>query len=179
MSKNINMYEHMNTILSALKKGILLTTSNGTKNNSMTISWGQIGIEWNKPIFTTYVRTGRYTYQLLNENPEFTINIPLPGMDISKYIKICGTQTGKDVDKHAQAEITTVPSPSVSVPGIKELPLTLECKVVYRQLQDKSAIPAEVKPTFYPDNVPSSDCGSNKDYHEMFYGEIVGAYIAE
>ncbi len=179
MVNTINIYEHMNTILSALKKGILLTTSNGIRHNSMAISWGQIGIEWNKPIFTTYIRTGRYTYQLLNKNPEFTVNIPLPGTDISSYIKICGTQTGADCDKHVKAGITTVPSPNITVPGIKQLPLTLECKVIYRQLQDKSAIPEMLKSTFYPAAVPSTDCGSNRDYHEMFYGEIVGAYIAE
>ena len=73
----------------------------------------------------------------------------------------------------------TVASQRVGVPGIRQLPLTLECKVIYRQLQDMGGIPDAIRSTFYPGDVPSEFCGSNKDYHEMFYGEIVGAYIAE
>jgi len=41
----------------------------------MTISWGTLGIEWNKPIFTAFIREGRFTKELLDESGEFTINI--------------------------------------------------------------------------------------------------------
>jgi flavin reductase (DIM6/NTAB) family NADH-FMN oxidoreductase RutF len=60
----------------------------------------------------------------------------------------------------------------ISVPGIKELPLTLECRVLYRQSQEPNSIPGEIRNKFYADNVPG-------DYHDAFYAEIVAAYIAE
>ena len=67
----------------------------------------------------------------------------------------------------------------VSVPGIKELPLTLECKVIYKQKQDKDAITEENQIKFYPQDVDGSFHGANKDYHTAYYGEIVAAYIIE
>ena len=155
MSMEINVYDYMNVILQALKTGVLVTTCNGGKVNSMSISWGQIGIEWNRLIFTTYIRTGRFTYEQLNKNPEFTVNIPLEGMNVTEYIKICGTISGREVDKIEEAGMDTVASQRVGVPGIRQLPLTLECKVIYRQLQDMGGIPDDIRSTFYPGDVPS------------------------
>ena len=67
----------------------------------------------------------------------------------------------------------------ISVPGIKELPLTLECKVIYKQKQDLSAIPAELLEKYYPQDVSDPDQGRNRDRHVAFYGEIVDSYIIE
>ena len=67
----------------------------------------------------------------------------------------------------------------MGAPGIKELPLTLECKVIYRQLQDRSAIPEDIRERNYPENADSSNPGANRDYHIAYYGEIVKAYIIE
>ena len=66
-----------------LPKGILLTSAVGDKVNSMVIGWGTVGVNWNRPVFAAYVRTGRYTRELLDQNPEFTVNIPLEEPDNS------------------------------------------------------------------------------------------------
>lgn len=76
MKKEIQVWNYAEEILSNLQKGVLLTTKAGEKVNTMTISWGTLGIEWAKPIFTVLVRENRYTKQLLDQNPEFTISIP-------------------------------------------------------------------------------------------------------
>lgn len=178
MKKPVDIYEQMNHILKMLKKGILLTARKGEKVNPMTISWGQIGIEWNRLIFTTYVRTGRYTHQLLEETGEFTVNIPMsdpPG----KILGFCGTKSGRDVDKVKELGLNLEEGRQVKVPGIKELPLTLECKVIYRQRQDPEAVPPQFIDEFYPQEIPSKDPAANKDYHTMFYGEIVDCYVIE
>lgn len=178
MKREIDVYDHMNHILKQLKKGILITTKVNGKVNSMTISWGQIGIEWNRLIFTTYIRAGRYTHQMLEEHKEFTVNIPME-TNAGKILGFCGTKSGKNHDKVKELNLTLVESDHVDVPGIKELPMTLECKVIYSQLQDKEAIPDHLKSEFYPQTVDSDCNGANKDFHTMFIGEIVGAYIAE
>ena len=67
----------------------------------------------------------------------------------------------------------------MGAPGIRELPLTLECKVIYRQLQDRSAIPEDIRVRNYPEDADSSAPGANRDYHIAYYGEIVKAYIIE
>lgn len=67
------------------KKGVLLTTKTDEKVNSMVISWGTLGIEWAKPIFTVFVRENRFTKHQLDKNPEFTINIPIGEFDKKNY----------------------------------------------------------------------------------------------
>ena len=178
MKNEIDVMEYAGHIIKELKKGVLITAKEGGRVNSMTISWGQLGIEWNRMIFTTYVRTGRFTHELLEKGGEFTVNIPLDER-VGKIIGFCGTRSGHDFDKVAESGMTLVEGDKVDVPGIKELPLTLECKVVYSRLQDEALIPEEIKSDFYPQEIGSDFHGANKDYHTAFMGEIVGAYIAE
>lgn len=173
MNKAVNAFDYTGEVLQALPKGILLTTASGGKVNTMTIGWAHIGIEWGKPIFIAYVRESRYTKEMLEKNGEFTVNVPLSGCD-SKILGFCGSKSGRDLDKIAELGLTLVESENVSVPGIKELPLTLECKVIYKQEQDLFAIPPQIIDRFYPD-----DETGKKDGHTAYFGQIVGAYIAE
>lgn len=178
MKKEINAFDYANQIMSALPGGILLTTKSGDKVNSMTIGWGTLGIEWNKPIFCAYVREHRFTKELLDKNPEFTINVPLGDFN-KKILGYCGRKSGRDCDKIKDLDLTLIDGDLVDVPAIKEIPLTLECKVIYSKKQDKNAISEYNNKTFYPQDVDSFNNGSNKDYHYVYYGEIVKAYIVE
>lgn len=83
------------------------------------------------------------------------------------------------MDKIKEMGLTLEESEKISVPGIKELPLTLECKVLYKQEQDRNAIPSDIVADCYPADVDSSFHGANKDYHTAYYGEIVNAYIIQ
>lgn len=177
MKKTINVFDHAETLMKGVKNGVLLTTKAGGKVNTMAISWGGLAIEWNKPVFITFVRTGRLTREMLDQNGEFTVNLPVAGSDMALVGK-CGSVSGREVDKIAANGLTLVAGDKVSVPAIKEFPLTLECRVVYRQLQDKDAIGAEDKARFYPD-LPSTNPGGNRDFHVAYYGEILAAYIIE
>jgi len=128
MKTKINAFDYASEICKALPKGILLTTKAGEQVNTMTIGWGHIGIEWGKPIFVAYVRESRHTKAMLEENGEFTVNVPLGEYD-PKILGYCGTKSGRDTDKIADMNLTLVEGESVSVPGIKEFPLTLECRL--------------------------------------------------
>ncbi len=176
MREKIDVLDYTNIIFKQLKKGILVTTKVNDNVNSMVISWGMIGVEWGKLIFTVFVRENRFTKKQLDSNPEFTINIPLDEID-KNVLKICGTMSGKDLDKIKEANLTLIESETISVPAIKELPLTLECKVIYKQLQDHNEISKADKERYYPENVDSKHYSSNKDYHTAYYGEITNAYI--
>ena len=178
MRKEIEIYDYMNDILKGVKGGVLLTTKSGEEVNTMAIAWGQIGIEWGKLIFTVYVRGGRHTYKMLEENGEYTINIPYKNK-AGKIIGYAGTKSGRDTDKIKDLGLTLVDGKEISVPGIKELPLTLECKVLSKQFQDESVVPDDLKPTYYPADVESTHHAANKDYHYIYQGEIVSAYILE
>lgn len=174
--KKVNPADYAETIIKAIPKGVLLTTK-AEKVNSMVIGWGTFGVEWGKPMFVVYVREGRFTRSQLDANPEFTINIPFEKAD-KEILQICGWKSGHDMDKITEAKLSLVESEAVSVPGIREFPLTLECKVVFRQKQDLELIHEKFR-NCYPQDVPGTYPMANKDPHIAYYGEIVNAYIAE
>lgn len=178
MKKEIQLFDYAGEIMKAVQTGVLLTTKADDKVNTMTISWGTLGIEWGKPIFTVFVRENRFTKHQLEKNPEFTINIPLGAFD-KKILGFCGTTSGHTTDKIKELNLTLETPDQITVPGIKELPLTLECKMIYKQKQEMNEMTEENRKTFYPQDVDSSFYGANKDVHIAYYGEIVSAYIVE
>lgn len=178
MKQEINVFDYTKEILESVKKGVLLTTKADGQVNTMTISWGTLGIEWSTLIFTVFVRENRFTHQQLEKNGEFTINIPYGEYD-KNILNFCGTKTGYETNKIKELGLTLEEAIDIDVPAIKELPLTLECRVVYKQKQDESQITPMNKERFYPQNIASTFHGSNKDYHTAYYGEIVRAYIVK
>lgn len=172
MKQQIEVFDYAGHICKAMQKGILLTTKADDFVNTMTIGWGKIGIEWNRPIFIVYVRESRYTKQLLEKTKEFTVNIPVGDYD-PRILGYCGKMSGRDTDKIQDLGLALVDSDVIQVPGIREFPLTLECKVIYQQKQSPSQMPISVQDRFYP----VLDQAGLQDYHIAYYGEIVNAYL--
>ena len=167
--KPIDVNEYAGVITKALERGVLLTAKEGDKLNSMVIGWGHIGRIWELPVFTAYVRDNRYTRKMLDANPEFTVNVPLGPMD-RRIFTVCGTRSGRDLDKIREAGLTPVEPETISVPGLLECPLTLECRVIYREEQSLSRLPQEIQRRFY--SVEPFD-------HISYYGQILAAYLLE
>ncbi len=180
MKREINALEYAGEFLKALPKGILLTSEAEDCINAMTIGWGTVGIEWGVPIFTAYVRESRFTYELMERTGEFTICAPYGEIskEATKIIGMCGSLSGRDTDKLAKAGAHLVEAEIVRPPAIKELPLTLECRVVFEQVQPVKKISHRFK-KFYPEiSDPYSD-EKTYDQHVAYYGEILKAYIIE
>lgn len=178
MKKHIDVFDYTGQIIKALPGGVLLTTKSGDKVNTMTIGWGHIGIEWNKLIFVAYVRGKRFTKNMLDETMEFSVNVPVGEFD-KNIVGLCGTKSGRDMDKIEALGLTLEEPEVIGAPGIKELPLTLECKVLYRQLQDADKIPEEIKAKCYLGHTGGAKPENDDDIHIMYFGEIVSAYIIE
>ena len=172
MKKVIDPFDYAGEFPKHMGQGILLTTKGEAGVNTMTIGWGTLGIEWGRPMFVAYVRESRYTHELLDANPEFTVNCPVGKID-KKILGFCGTKSGRDHDKIKELGLHLEEPMNISVPGIKELPLTLECKVVYRNKQPVETIPQIIQDRYYPVK------DGAQDFHYAYYGEIVGAYIIE
>ena len=172
MKRMINPFDYAGQFAEQMKKGILLTTKGEDGVDTMTIGWGTIGIEWGRPMFVAYVRESRHTRKLLDENPEFTVNAFLGEVD-SKVIGFCGTKSGRDMNKIQELGLHLEDPEVISVPGIRELPLTLECKVVYRNEQLWKGLPKAILDRYYP------EINNLRDHHIAYYGEIVSAYIIE
>ena len=175
MKEKINITDYANQITQALPKGILLNT-NGDKFNSMVIGWGHLGTLWSLPTFHVYVRRGRYTKGQLDKTGEFTISVPLSGV-IPEIAKVCGSQSGFNIDKVKEAGLTLEEAETIHTPGVREYPLTIECKILYAQEQDLALIPKEIREKAYPQDVPGTWPMANRDPHTMYVGQIVDAYI--
>lgn len=166
MKKSISLQELAPYFLKQLPQGIFLTVSDGEQKNSMTIAWATIGHIWNKPVATIYVRPQRHTHSILENANDFTLNIPVH-TSLKKELAICGTKSGKDIDKYETCNLHPEPSLSVFSPSLKECELNIECRILYRQTMHGENDPTVEK--HYP----------NKDYHQILYGEIIAAYYNE
>ena len=150
----------------------MLSTRSGEKvNGCITNTCMQVA---NDPVrIAISVLNSNYTCDLIKESGIFALSL----LDVEcsfETIKHFGFQSGRDVDKAKELGLTYEEPETISVPGIRELPLTLECKVIYKQTQDIHAITEEDQEKFYPQNADGS-----QDIHVAYYGEIVNAYVIE
>lgn len=175
VKEKINIIDYANLITKVLPKGVLLNT-NGDKFNAMVIGWGHIGTLWGRPTFHVYVRQGRYTKGQLDKTGEFTISVPM-GKPDAKINKICGWQSGFNIDKMKEAGLELEEAETIKTPGVRQYPLTVECKILYSQDQDLSKIPDDIREKMYPQDVDGTYPMANKDFHTMYVGEIMDAYI--
>ncbi|SMC71075.1 flavin reductase family protein [Sporomusa malonica] len=158
-------YEQLATEAAPLiPKNAFMTTAHGGKINTMTIGWGSIGIMWGKPVFTAMVRQSRFTKELVEQSGEFTITLPLT--DMKEALALCGSKSGRDMDKIAAAKLTLADGAAISTPVIAAPGLQLECKVVFKQTMPPEDLDTDYQSKWY----------ANGDYHTMYFGEIVAAY---
>ena len=176
MKETIKVTEYAGRINEALGKGGILLNTSGEKFNTMVIGWGHLGILWNKPTFHVYVRQGRYTKPQLDKTGEFTISVPLDNAD-PLITKLCGWKSGREIDKVKEAGLELEEARTIHTPGIKQYPITLECRILYAQDHDLSRIPEDIRAATYPQDVDGTWPMANRDFHTMYIGEIVDAYI--
>lgn len=140
----------------------LITAADGDGANTMTASWGGVGILWNKPVATVYVRPSRYTFGLIEREAGFSLSF-LPEQ-YRQELSYCGKISGRDEDKIAHCGFTVLRQEGV--PYIAQAELVLLCRKLYSQDMDPARfLDPEIDPKNYPDG----------DYHRIYIGEITGA----
>jgi flavin reductase (DIM6/NTAB) family NADH-FMN oxidoreductase RutF len=149
-----------------IKKGAFLTVKSGNDLNTMTIGWATIGIVWQKPIFMVAVRDSRYTFTIIENADDFAVSVPLKNM--TDEIRFCGTKSGRNVDKFKECKFSiknsrTIFSPIINISGIH-----FECKIVFKSAMDQTFLIDEYE-KLYP----------QKDYHTLYFGEILDCYKIE
>jgi flavin reductase (DIM6/NTAB) family NADH-FMN oxidoreductase RutF len=164
MAKKIADYrDHIGETIKAFKEERVLLVSRGKEGlpNVMAIGWGTIGIIWRRPIFIVMVRPSRYTYKLIEETGEFTVNIATP--QLKEVVQYCGTVSGRDHNKFKEKQLTAIPSREIKTPIIKECILHFECRVVYKNDLIPSELEKSITETLYPKG----------DFHRVYFGEIL------
>ena len=159
--------DHAPETLNALgNPGLLLVSLDRTQRpNVMTIGWGALGIFWQRPVFVVPVRHSRYTYGCIQATGDFTVNV-LP-RDLAAAASFCGSVSGRDHDKFAEANLTAAAALRVKSPIIEECVIHYECKVVHAN----DLVPEAAAPEILSGNYSSGD------YHRFFFGEIVSVRV--
>lgn len=135
--------------------------------NAMTISWGSLGILWNRPFVQVVVRPVRYTYEFMERYDTFTL-CAFPRA-CHKALSLLGTKSGRDGDKIAEARLTPIAAECVSAPAYAEAELVIECRKIYWQ---------DIDPTHFLD--PQIDQNyPDRDYHRIYFGEVLAIYGTE
>lgn len=96
------------------------------KPNIITVAWAGT-VCTNPPMLSISVRPERYSYHMIEKSGEFVVNLTTE--DLVHATDFCGVRSGRDVDKFKEMHLTPLPSREVSVPGIAESPVNIECRV--------------------------------------------------
>lgn len=143
--------------------GLLLASTRGDdRSNVMTIGWATIGIIWGLPMMVTLVRPSRYTYKFIEESGVFTVNVPTPEM--SDYVAMCGTRSGREADKLAQVAVSM--AQTIDCVTLDQCSLVYECKVVHWNDVVPDHLLPEVRERAY----------GRGDFHRLYYGQILGVF---
>ena len=141
------------------KEWFLLTSGDENGYNTMTASWGGLGVLWNKNVVFAFVRPQRFTFEFMNDNDYFSCSFFKE--EHRKTLAYCGKFSGRDVDKAKECNIT--PNFSQDAPYFDEAETVIICKKLYvQQMNESSIIDESIKANYNGD-----------DYHHVFVGEIV------
>ncbi len=136
---------------------MLITAGTEHTCNTMTASWGGMGILWNLPVAFAFVRPQRHTYTLLENSDTFSLSfLPETYRDALRY---CGSHSGRDGDKFAATGLTV----TGSTPYIEQARLVLVCRKLHTV-----AFTAEQ----FVDDTLLNHYKAN-DFHRQYIGEIV------
>jgi len=80
------------------------------------------------PLVGIGIAPSRFSYGLIQKSKAFVVNVV--DEKLVEAVKICGENSGRDVDKFELAKLTAAPATKVNAPLIEESPLSIECKVV-------------------------------------------------
>jgi len=150
-------------LASQIKKGAFLTVQAGERLNTMTIGWGLTGFIWQLPVFMVAVRDSRYTFELMEAATDFTVSLPYG--DQAQALKLCGTKSGRDLDKFAASGLKPAAAQKTLSPVLDFAGLHYECKIRFKAPMDPRLLDAQLE-YLYP----------AKDYHSLYFGEIVACY---
>ena len=150
-----------------LKRWFVLAAGTMDDFNAMTVGWGSLGGMWGKPFAQVVVRPTRHTFQYMEKSDTFTLSSF--SRDYRDALMVLGSTSGRDGDKIGKSGLTPIPSTKVATPTFKEAELVLECKKTYWQDMDPTKFLDESLHKHY----------SDKDYHRIYFGEILRAAAIE
>ena len=142
---------------------MLISAGDSQKFNTMTASWGGVGVLWGRNVVTTYIRPQRYTKEFVDNQELFSLSF-FDGY--KKELGLLGSVSGRDEDKIKKSGLT--PIFIDGVPAFDEAKIIIIAKNLYKE---------SIKPECFFDNEPDEKWYPEKDYHDMYIAEIQKVYV--
>ncbi len=160
LNKEINIREIKDSFVKMINDDWALLSA-GTKDdfNTMTVSWGGIGELWSKDVCFVFVRPQRYTYEFMEKNDYFSLSFF--GGDYKKELGICGSKSGRDIDKMSETGFSPVDLENAI--GFEQAKVNIVLKKLAYQ---------DMKPEGFVDETIMANYANN-DFHRVYVGEIV------
>ncbi len=161
----------MNPMTLIAKEWMLLTAGTLDRGyNTMTASWGHLGSLWGHggglPTSVVYVRPQRYTKEFMDREGYYCLSF-FPE-DYRKALGYLGSHSGREEDKVAKMGLTPVSDEKTT--WFAEAKLVLICRKLYRSpILEEGFFDRAIVEENYP----------NRDFHDMYVGEIVKVLVAE
>lgn len=147
------------------KDWVLISALKDNQVNTMTASWGGLGVIWNKNVITVYIRPQRYTREFIDASTHFTVTV-FDGY--KKELGILGRKSGRDGNKIKEVGFDV--EMLDGEPTFKQGKIDFVCKKIYQGKIDPSGMfDQAIDDKNYPD----------KDYHYIYIGEIESVYVNE
>ncbi len=134
--------------------------------NTMTASWGGLGILWNKPVAFVFIRPQRYTHEFSESGTLATLTFF--GGEYRRELAYCGRVSGRDTDKIKDAGLTPAVTDEGSM-GFLESTVIVSCKKLYTDVLKKEG--------FFDPALAESNY--TDDFHTVYVYEIESVYVKE
>lgn len=158
MFKRINPREIEGNLIKAIAdEWMLISAGDEDGYNMMTASWGFAGEMWGSDSVIAMIRPQRYTMEFVENYDYFTLSFYGDNKEIHK---VCGSRSGRDVNKTKLTGLTPVFSDDTVY--FEEARLVLICKKQYVQRLEENCFIQKEPLKWY----------ENKDYHYMIIGKI-------
>lgn len=151
-------------------EGFLVTAGSGIERenwNTMTAGWGGIGFLWNKLTAFIFIRPARYTSEFVEAEDYLSLSFfDTEDKKMLEALKICGTVSGRDVDKAKETGLTPILIEE-GVVGFEQAETILVCRKMYKSIFDADLF---LDPQIIINSYP------NKDFHYVYLCEILSVY---
>lgn len=166
MFKEIKPEEITSNVFSMIgKQWMLISAGKEGHFNSMTASWGGLGVLWRRPVAHCYIRHSRHTFSFAEQSDYFTLTFLKDGY--RDALNVMGTKSGRDCDKVKASGLTPVFLDGQ--PSYEEAEYILVCKKIYtHEITPEQFCDADARAVYDDD-----------DFHKAYIGQIVKVYKAE
>jgi len=158
--KGISELKECNPFQQIGKEWMLVSAGDEQKANTMTASWGGMGVMWGSDVAYVVIRQSRFTKEFIDEQKCFSLSFP--GEEYRQAMSYLGSVSGRTEDKLQKTDLHF--EYAQGIPYIKEAKQVFLCQVLSQTLLNTEDFVDAGVGKWYEDG----------DLHTLYIAKIVG-----